>query len=221
MLIGGTVVAQSPLQGNWYSFGRDRVIRFSIRKDSLINQHLNWDGSPRLGREQYRQAFAIFGSVKEKDVHCLRVRHLQEGETVTSATCFRFPGADKKQLWLVELPAAVPDTAKKGPEIPYMRLISEAEMQRLRKLPRIDSMTAADFRKYIGLVNGLQQQLNALERQGVDAGTIRYEAYSRIRSCAAALGYDPFYTDLQYMRVVERFRNDPETKSLVEKLFKD
>lgn len=99
-------------------------------------------------------------------------------------------------------------------------MISEAEIQRLQKLKRIDKMSVKDFRLYADKISVFRTELDSLSQLPNSPNGLIYYGYSMMRIIIGKLGYYPMFTNSEFEAFIKQFQNNPETKEICDKLFK-
>ncbi|TCZ71024.1 hypothetical protein [Flaviaesturariibacter aridisoli] len=199
--------AQDRFAGNWYSFSRNRLLRFTIGADSIVNQLLTFDLVPLTQREVYRQAMAIESRRTEGDCLLLQLaeKRADSMRRFPGRFCFREGGLEFGN-----------DSTTPG-----IAFINEAELQRMRRLPPVDSMDAAGLGRYVKAVMSEKARLDRLSKGGSSAHDVLYFAYHRLRLAMAEAGYSPLYRDAPFEAMLRRFQSDPESAGLVRQLLQE
>ncbi|RYY58973.1 MAG: hypothetical protein EOO12_16675 [Chitinophagaceae bacterium] len=168
---------------------------------------MNFDLEPMMQRDVYRQAMAVRGRRNEGDCLLLQLAERRRD------SIRNFPGRFCLQdagLHFFSDTASLP-----------MDFISEAELERLRRLPPVDSMDATGLQRYVSAILGEKARLDSLSKGGADPSQILYHAYHRLRILMAAVGYSPLYHNAQFEALLRRFQSDPKTAGLVRQLLQE
>ena len=100
-----------------------------------------------------------------------------------------------------------------------MPLFSESEIHRLKAQKKVEEMTEADFKAYANKLLHSKTQLDSLSKLTNSPGSLLYYGYAMIRITLAQIGYNPLITSDEFEKLILRFKNNPETKELVSKMF--
>lgn len=222
-----TAKCQNSLQGKWYWFSRNAVIQLNITKDSLISQQLNWDLTPQdpdrkpkiqiidnqvVANENIYLYFTKFkDSLKRISISTLKIiRPEKEIMSAINATDSLFTDTSDVRQYILK------DVNKKY-GFPFL---SESEIQRLQKQKSVDKMTVKDFKLYADKLLIVRTEIDNLSQlPNSPKDGLVYYSYSMIRIIIGELGYNPLVKTSELETVLQRFKNDPQTKEIYDKVF--
>jgi hypothetical protein len=214
-------------QGKWYLFSRNRMVEITITKDSMIDRQLNWDLSPR----DPDRAPGIQRIGKQVTAHqniYLYTSNSKDSTGQTGLTTIKVIAPGKEIILAVNAKEIFADTVKVSQYITNdtgkkfgMPLFSAAEIKRMQDQKNISQMTAKDFTRYVEKILQFRKEVDSLSKiePDVQANGLLYYSYAMLRIIFAQIGYNPLINNTDLDTFIIRFKNDPETKDICNKLF--
>lgn len=225
IFISLSAIGQDSLNGKWYMFSRNRMIELNIQRDAMISKQLNWDLSER--NRSGSDTLFIKGSKSANGNIYLYLTNPKRTANKILLNTFRIVRPEKEifiALNNTEEPLddvnAVNQYIQKDTSEKYgMPLFSESEIHRLKAQKKVEEMTEADFKAYANKLIHSKAQLDSLSKLTNSPGSLLYYGYAMIRITFAQIGYNPLITSDEFEKLILRFKNNPETKELVSKMF--
>lgn len=227
VLISLSATGQEILKGKWYMFSRNRMIELAISNDKVISKQLNWDLSDRNRSEPDTQIIEGFQIANGNNYLYLNNPKRNANQILLNTIKVVQPG---KEIFIAlngtekmfDDTTAIGEYIKKDTATKYgMPLFSETEIQNLKGQKKVEEMTEADFKTYAEKVIIFRTQLDSLPENSASSNGLLYYGYAMMRIILGRLGYNPLVTTNEFNEFILRFKNNPETKEVVSKLFDD
>lgn len=225
-LISLPAIGQDSVYGKWYMFSRNRMIEMDFQVNRMVSRQLNWDLTDRNRSQPDTQLIWNIQTANGNIYYCVPDPRSKDGMHVNSLKMVR-PGREilialnGPDSLFTSLEAATQfirtDTGKKF----GMPLFSETEIRAFRSQKKVKDMTAADFNTYAAHVIKSKHLIDSWQHLPVPSNGLLYYGYAVIRIALAETGYDPFVTTDQFDQLILRFKNNPETKASVSKMFEE
>lgn len=203
LLATATLYSQS-VEGNWYLPEKNDFRVFSIKGDSVvIYTDIPFDSVANLTSERIilsithteKTANAVQYDVEERktgnDKATLQVEVVTEKHTVAYMKITKGKDRDKFNQPL--------------------RFITTEEIAGYAALKNLDTLTKEDF---ITLANHMINLQESTPKSGVGKAYLR----SEMKYLLAKMGYNPLVKALEMSEIFAKFKTDPETQGLVDKL---
>ena len=208
-------------------FSRNRMIELKILEDRIISKQLNWDLSDRSRSEPdtqfiqgYKRAngniYLYLSNPKRTANQSLlnTIKVVRPRKEILIA----LNGTEK----LFDDTVSIEQYIQKDTTMKYgMPLFSESEIQELKAQKKVEEMTEADFKTYANKFLKSKAQLDSLSKLSISSNGLLYYGYAMIRITFGQVGYNPLITNDEFDKLILRFKNNPETKAIVSKMFED
>jgi len=206
LLITTAGFSQKDINGDWYIPGKSDFRVFSIKGDSIsiyvdipfdsVNTRTKKDAGIRVTRREQ------VGNVTKF--------YIDEGATGNDKAILTFEPVDEK--FPVLYMTIVKDSDEKLLPIPF-RLVSKEEINSYASLKKLSELTKEDFIVFAKHIIALQEKLDALQSSRETAYMRSEIKYSLIR-----MGYNSLIRGRAMKDAFTKFKEDPDTKELLEKL---
>ena len=219
---------QEGLQGNWYMLSGNRIIEWTIVKDSLISQEIDWDLKSISPDQQpiikiIDQEVIANGNIylylktpKDTSLHLTLstikiVKPKKEIIVVINSIGNSFTDTSIVRKYINR------DVDKKYGYIFY----SEPEIQRLQNQKSVEMMTIEDFKLYASKLLKFEVEIDSLSKMPNSQNISLDFKFSMLRNIIGQIGYNPLLTNREVREFINRFYQDQETKEISKKIFSD
>ena len=217
---------QEGLQGSWYMLSGNRIIEWTIVKDSLISEEINWDLKSRspdqepiikiIGQEVIANGniYLYLKTPKDTFSHLTLstikiVKPKKEIIVVINSIGNLFTDTSIVRKYINR------DVDKKYGYIFY----SEPEIRRLQNQKSIKMMTIEDFKLYASKLLKFEVEIDSLSKTSNLPNNSLYLKFSMLRNIIGQIGYNPLLTNREFSEFINRFHQKEQTKEISSKLF--
>jgi hypothetical protein len=226
LAFGFQATAQTDLQGRWYMFSRNRVIRFTITRDSLLSDQLDWDLSLLQPSRTADTSIIVKRFIAHHNQYFFLLQphdsthyiHLATFVVITPTReiSLAVNSPDSGYLDVIQAQQYISsDTSQKY----GVSLFSNDALRSLQQQKSISAMTSSDFKRYAAKIITFHLQLDSLSQLPSPPNGLVYYAYSMIRTALGQVGFNPLVSNNQLENAFRHFEDDPETKELYHQIF--
>lgn len=218
--------SQTDLQGRWYMFSRNRVIRFTITRDSLLSDQLDWDLSPMQPSRKADTSLIVKRFLAHHNQYFLLLQPHDSAHSIhlntfivvtpTKEITLAVNSPDSDYLDVIQAQQYISsDTGQKY----GVSLFSDDALRSLQQQKSISTMTSSDFKRYAAKIIAFHLQLDSLSQLPSPPNGLVYYAYSMIRTALGQVGFNPLVSNNQLENAFRHFEDDPDTKELYHQIF--
>jgi hypothetical protein len=219
----GAAYGQTIPEGRWYALTRDRIVGLELTHDYVVTATFDWDLHP-TGR--LPDSAAVISIVGQHGNTYYLLRKLDDTSGILLNTYRMMVPGRSFIAALNVLNGAFLDTgvimqyiaadsgAKYG-----LTFYSQSEIERLRSLPSLKTMSTEDLRRFLERIVALLSEIQGQANGRASSEMLAY-AYSKFHDYLADLGYSPLAPLSRLDELIALHKNDPGLKPLIETLKK-